>query len=127
MKKYLHITNILLITLLISCANSQSKLSKGLYAEIKTNKGDIMVNLNFKETPITVANFVSLSEGKNKEVSPEYYRKKYYDGLIFHRVIDNFMIQGGCPQGTGMGDPGYKFKDEFNENLLHDGPSLERN
>ncbi len=124
MKKYLHITNILLITLLISCANSQSKLSKGLYAEIKTNKGDIMVNLNFKETPITVANFVSLIEGKNKEVSPEYYKKKYYDGLIFHRVIDNFMIQGGCPQGTGMGDPGYKFKDEFNENLKHDGPGI---
>ena len=124
MKKYLHITNILLITLLISCANSQSKLSKGLYAEIKTNKGDIMVNLNFKETPITVANFVSLSEGKNKEVSPKYYKKKYYDGLIFHRVIDNFMIQGGCPQGTGMGDPGYKFKDEFNENLTHDGPGI---
>ncbi len=124
MKKYLHITNILLITLLISCANSQSDLSKGLYAEIKTNKGDIMVNLNFKETPVTVANFVSLSEGKNKEVSPEYNKKKYYDGLIFHRVIDNFMIQGGCPQGNGMGDPGYKFKDEFNENLNHDGPGV---
>ena len=124
MKKYLHITNVLLITLLISCANSQSDLNKGLYAEIKTNKGDIMVNLNFKETPVTVANFVLLSEGKNKEVSPEYYKKKYYDGLIFHRVIDNFMIQGGCPQGTGRGDPGYKFKDEFNENLLHDGPGV---
>ncbi len=124
MKKYLHITNVLLITLLISCVNSQSDLSKGLYAEIKTNKGDIMVNLNFKETPVTVANFVSLSEGKNKEVSPEYYKKKYYDGLIFHRVIDSFMIQGGCPQGTGMGDPGYKFKDEFNENLNHDVPGV---
>ena len=124
MKKYLHITNVLLITLLISCANSQSKLSKGLYAEIKTNKGDILVNLNFKETPVTVANFVSLSEGKNKEVSTEYYKKKYYDGLIFHRVIDGFMIQGGCPQGTGGGDPGYKFRDEFNENLLHDGPGV---
>jgi peptidylprolyl isomerase len=124
MKKYLYITNFLLITLLISCANSQSDLSKGLYAEIKTNKGDIMVNLNFKETPVTVANFVSLSEGKNKEVSPEYNKKKYYDGLIFHRVIDNFMIQGGCPQGNGMGDPGYKFKDEFNENLNHDGPGV---
>ena len=84
----------------------------------------MIINLNYKETPVTVANFISLSEGKNKEVSPEFDKKKYYDGLVFHRVIDNFMIQGGCPLGTGTGDPGYKFKDEFNENLIHDGPGI---
>ncbi|MGY8923889.1 MAG: peptidylprolyl isomerase, partial [Flavobacteriales bacterium] len=93
-------------------------------AEINTNKGDLLVNLNFKETPVTVANFVSLSEGNNKEVSPEYDKKKYYNGLVFHRVIENFMIQGGCPLGNGTGDPGYKFKDEFNGNLNHDGPGV---
>ncbi len=124
MKKLIYIILITVITSTISCVSSHPDLNEGLYAEIKTNRGEILINLNFKETPVTVANFVSLSEGKNKEVSPEYDKKKYYDGLIFHRVIDNFMIQGGCPQGTGMGDPGYKFKDEFNENLNHDGPGI---
>jgi cyclophilin family peptidyl-prolyl cis-trans isomerase len=95
-----------------------------LYAELKTNKGDVLINLNFNETPVTVANFVSLSEGKNKEVSSEYNKKKYYDGLIFHRVIPNFMIQGGDPLGSGQGGPGYKFKDEFHESLSHNGPGI---
>ena len=120
-----NIIYLLLTTLSISsCVSSHPDLNEGLYAEIKTNKGDMIINLNYKETPVTVANFISLSEGKNKEVSPEFDKKKYYDGLVFHRVIDNFMIQGGCPLGTGTGDPGYKFKDEFNENLIHDGPGI---
>ena len=120
-----NIIYLLITTLSISsCVSSHPDLNEGLYAEIKTNKGDMIINLNYKETPVTVANFISLSEGKNKEVSPEFDKKKYYDGLVFHRVIDNFMIQGGCPLGTGTGDPGYKFKDEFNENLIHDGPGI---
>ena len=71
-----------------------------------------------------MGNFVSLSEGTNKSVSQEFKKKKYYDGLVFHRVIENFMIQGGDPQGTGQGGPGYKFKDEFDEKLKHDGPGI---
>ena len=99
-------------------------MNDGLYVDIQTNKGDILINLTFKETPVTVANFVSLSEGKNKEVNSEFKGKKYYDGLIFHRVIENFMIQGGDPAGTGRGGPGYNFKDEFNENLIHDSAGI---
>ena len=113
-----------ILILIASCASSHPGLSEGLYAELKTNKGDVLINLNFNETPVTVANFVSLSEGKNKEVSPEYNKKKYYDGLIFHRVIPNFMIQGGDPLGSGQGGPGYRFKDEFHESLSHDGPGI---
>ena len=121
-KKYIYL--ITLSISVLSCVSTHPDLNEGLYAEINTNKGDLLVNLNFKETPVTVANFVSLSEGNNKEVSPEYDKKKYYNGLVFHRVIENFMIQGGCPLGNGTGDPGYKFKDEFNENLNHDGPGV---
>ena len=124
MKQYLNLINIILLTLIISCGSSQSDLNNGLYAEINTNKGDILVSLTFQETPVTVANFVSLVEGKNKNVSSEYKKKRYYDGLKFHRVIENFMIQGGDPLGTGQGGPGYKFKDEFNESLKHDGPGV---
>ena len=121
MKKYSYLFTLILIT---SCVSSHPDLNDGLYAELKTNKGDILVNLNFKKAPVTVANFVYLSEGRNKEVSSEYSKKKYYDGLIFHRVIPNFMIQGGDPLGSGQGGPGYKFKDEFHESLSHDGPGV---
>ena len=122
MKKHIYI--IALSIFCFSCVSSHPDLSKGLYAEISTNKGNMIVNLNFKETPITVANFVSLSEGKNKEVDSKYSGKKYYDGLIFHRVIENFMIQGGCPLGNGTGNPGYQFKDEFNDSLKHRGAGI---
>ena len=121
MKKYSYLFTLILIT---SCVSSHPDLNEGLYAELNTNKGDILINLNFKKVPVTVANFVSLSEGKNKEVSSEYSKKKYYDGLIFHRVIPDFMIQGGDPLGSGQGGPGYKFKDEFHESLSHDGPGV---
>jgi peptidyl-prolyl cis-trans isomerase B (cyclophilin B) len=79
-------------------------------AVIKTSKGDIKLRLFAEKTPITVANFVNLA------------RKGYYDGLTFHRVIPDFMIQGGCPQGTGTGGPGYRFEDEFSPALKHDAP-----
>ena len=105
-----------------SC-NSQKKaykdLGDGLFADIETTKGHIVVKLNYKEVPTTVANFVTLAEGKNNFVKVEYKGKTFYNGTIFHRVIDGFMIQGGDPTGTGMGDPGYRFEDEFVPSLKH--------
>jgi FKBP-type peptidyl-prolyl cis-trans isomerase len=95
----------------------------GLYAKFNTNKGTITVNLTFEKTPGTVGNFVALAEG-NMENSVKPQGKPYYDGLKFHRVIPDFMIQGGCPQGTGTGNPGYKFDDEFHPELTHDGPGI---
>ena len=105
-----------------SC-NSQKKaykdLGDGLFADIETTKGHIVVKFNYKEVPTTVANFVTLAEGKNNFVKVEYKGKPFYNGTIFHRVIDGFMIQGGDPTGTGMGDPGYRFEDEFVPSLKH--------
>jgi cyclophilin family peptidyl-prolyl cis-trans isomerase len=97
---------------------------EGIFAEIYTNKGKIALQLEYVKTPITVANFITLAEGKNEFVTNDRKGKPYYDGLKFHRVIANFMIQGGCPLGTGAGDPGYKFKDEFDPSLKHDKPGI---
>lgn len=110
---------------LSSCQKDQyPNLEDGMYAEIVTDKGTIMCQLEFEKTPITVANFVSLAEGTNQSVKEKYKGKKFYNGLKFHRVIKDFMIQGGDPLGTGAGDPGYKFKDEFDESLVHSGPGI---
>ena len=98
-------------------------MQDGLYAKFITNKGEILVNLEYKRTPGTVGNFVALAEG-NLENSVKPQGKPYYDGLKFHRVIPDFMIQGGCPKGTGTGDPGYKFDDEFHQDLRHDAPGV---
>lgn len=103
-----------------ACNGQYPELKDGMYVEFNTNKGKILCQLEFEKTPVTVANFISLSEGTNTMVSDNYKGKKYYDGLKFHRVIADFMIQGGCPLGTGTGDPGYKFKDEFDPSLVHD-------
>jgi len=106
---------------LASCKTSQNPdLGDGLFADIKTSEGDIVVRLEHEKTPITVANFVSLAEGNSPFVSTDYKDKKYYDGIIFHRIIKDFMIQGGDPTGTGTGSPGYRFMDEFNDSLVHD-------
>lgn len=98
-------------------------MQDGLYAKFNTNKGTILVNLTFKKTPGTVGNFVALAEG-NLENSAKPQGKPYYNGLKFHRVIPDFMIQGGCPLGTGTGNPGYKFDDEFHPDLKHDTPGI---
>jgi len=108
------------ISALTSCTSSKYRdLGDGLFADINTGQGDIIIKLEMKKTPVTVANFVSLAEGNNPFVSEEYKDQKYFDGIIFHRVIKDFMIQGGDPTGTGRGNPGYRFKDEFNDSLVH--------
>lgn len=91
----------------------------GIYARLNTSKGTILIELTYQQTPGTVANFVGLAEGTQKN---EHKKEgtPYYDGLIFHRVIADFMIQGGCPQGSGVGGPGYQFDDEFHPELKHD-------
>lgn len=98
-------------------------MENGIYAKFITNKGDITIRLEHEKAPGTVGNFVSLAEGTqdNNHRPPG---EPYYDGLTFHRVIPNFMIQGGCPQGSGMGGPGYNFKDEFHPDLKHTGPGV---
>lgn len=106
---------------LIGCKTSErSNLGDGLFADIKTNKGDIILKLEHERTPVTVANFVSLTEGNSPFVSEQYKDRKYYDGLIFHRIMKDFMIQGGDPLGIGTGNPGYRFMDEFVDSLKHD-------
>jgi len=98
-------------------------MNDGLYSKIKSSKGDILLKLEFEKTPGTVGNFVALAEG-NMENSAKPQGQKYYDGLKFHRVIPDFMVQGGCPQGTGTGNPGYSFEDEFHADLTHDKPGI---
>ena len=94
-------------------------MENGLYAIVKTSKGNITLNLEFEKTPATVGNFVSLCEGEMKNSSKDL-GVPYYNNLKFHRVINDFMVQAGCPLGTGTGNPGYKFDDEFHPELKHD-------
>ncbi len=97
------------------------KDTDGLYAVIDTEKGTIIVNLEYKKVPMTVANFVGLTEGVLNLEDPG---ENFYAGLNFHRVINDFMIQAGCPNGDGTGGPGYSFPDEFDPSLRHDGPGV---
>jgi cyclophilin family peptidyl-prolyl cis-trans isomerase len=125
MKRYLVALIIIITALCISSKGelmaAETQLEDGLYAKIITAKGDITVKLEFEKTPLTVTNFVGLAEGtKDFKDSKGRTSGRYYDGLKFHRVIKNFMIQGGDPLGAGSGGPGYNFPDEFDPSLRHD-------
>ncbi|MEC7567664.1 MAG: peptidylprolyl isomerase, partial [Bacteroidota bacterium] len=119
--KIIHIFTAIIVLTILSCS---PKLEDGIYAKVNTNKGEIQLQLTYDQTPVTVANFVSLAEGTNTQVDSIYSGKPYYDGLTFHRVIQDFMIQGGDPTGTGQGGPGYRFDDEIVPELKHDGPGV---
>ena len=113
-----------LFALITAQSFAQTQLPDGLYANFVTKKGTITTQLYYNETPLTVANFVALAEGKHPQVKAEYKGKPFYNGLKFHRVIADFMIQGGDPKGDGSGEPGYLFADEFVPTLKHDGPGV---
>ena len=126
MKKLILLLSIALV-LTTSCnsvANQYQDLGEGLFAEFNTNMGTMVVKLSYDKTPITVANFVALAEGNHPDVDSIHLGLPFYDGLIFHRVMNNFMIQGGDPLGNGRGGPGYSFPDEFDESLMHDKPGI---
>ena len=109
---------------LVSCKEEYPDLDNGMYAEIKTNQGTFLAELYYKATPMTVASFVSLAEGNSEMVDEQYKDKKFYNNLVFHRVIKDFMIQGGDPEGTGSGGPGYKFPNEIVDTLRHDNKGV---
>ena len=112
---------LLVIFTLLFSTFSIANLDDGIYAHLTTSKGEIIVQLAYQKAPLTVTNFIALSEGtkaSNKELGTPFY-----DGLVFHRVIDEFMIQGGDPKGNGTGGPGYMFADEFSD-LIHDRPGV---
>ncbi len=108
----------------LSCQNKYPELGNGLYAEFATTKDTIIVELFYEKTPLTVANFVGLAEGTHPKLADSVQGIPFYNGTIFHRVINEFMIQGGDPSGTGMGKPGFTFGDEFDETLKHDKPGV---
>lgn len=127
MKRTKSITALFGILLLLSsssCQNKYPELGDGLFAEFATSKDTMVVQLFYKKVPLTVANFVALAEGTHPQLADSLKGKPYYNGTVFHRVIDQFMIQGGDPTATGMGGPGYKFGDEFDETLKHDKPGV---
>ncbi|MGB5417554.1 peptidylprolyl isomerase [Algibacter sp.] len=123
-KNFIKVLLLTLVVNLTSCKVQYPELEDGLYAEFITSKGVMVAKLEQEKAPITVANFVSLAEGTNTMVSEKYKKKPFYNGTIFHRVKDQFMIQGGDPLGTGQGDPGYKFNGEFHPDLKHDRPGI---
>ena len=127
MKRTKSITALFGILLLLSsssCQNKYPELGDGLFAEFATSKDTMVVQLFYKKVPLTVANFVALAEGTHPQLADSLKGKPYYNGTVFHRVIDQFMIQGGDPTATGMGGPGYKFGDEFDDTLKHDKPGI---
>ncbi len=103
------------------------ELKDGLYAKLETSRGEILLQLYHQRVPQTVANFVGLAEATKAwkdPISGKSKKTRFYDGLSFHRVIADFMIQGGCPHGKGTGGPGYRFRDECHPDRRHDGPGV---
>lgn len=123
-KQNLFIVFMLVLSTLACKKDKYADLDNGIYAKFNTNYGEFMAQLNYKKAPMTTANFVSLAEGTNPMVSEKFKGKKFFDGLTFHRIIDGFMIQGGDPQGTGRGGPGYKFPNETDTGLKHDSKGI---
>ncbi len=119
MKTFNFIIVFFALTLYACQENKYPELTDGVYAEFITSKGTFVAQLYHDKTPKTVANFVDLAQGKNALADSTFQGKPFYNGLIFHRVIKDFMIQGGDPQGTGSGGPGYKFPDEIVDGLVH--------
>lgn len=119
LKRLFNSALVLLLSISFVNCNAQADRPDGLYAQINTTKGKIVIKLTPEKTPLTVANFVGLAEGKIENTSKKK-GEPYYNGIKFHRVIKDFMIQGGDPTGTGSGGPGYSFKDEFDPSLKHD-------
>jgi peptidyl-prolyl cis-trans isomerase A (cyclophilin A) len=122
MKKILLSLLVVAILFLTNCPKGKYK-EDGLYAEIETNKGLIVVVLALEKAPMTVANFVGLAEGTIKNSAKEE-GKPYFDGMVFHRVVPDFVIQTGDPKGDGSGGPGYTFPNEIHPDLKHDGPGI---
>jgi peptidylprolyl isomerase len=130
MNKTIYLLLAIITLSLTSCKDEYKDLKDGLYAEVETSKGTILLELEYQKAPVIVANFVTLAEGKNQFVSKEFKGRPFYDGLKFHRVIsksngdeDDFMIQTGDPLGNGSGDAGYKCRDEFTD-LRHNKPGI---
>lgn len=107
-----------------ACQQQYPDLGDGVFAEFVTSKDTIIVQLFYDKVPLTVANFVGLAEGTHPMLADTLKGKPYYNGTVFHRVIDKFMIQGGDPTATGSGSPGFKFGDEFDDSLKHDKPGI---
>lgn len=122
MKRFLILTIIAAFVFIVN-VNAGEYKDDGLYAEMDTTKGKIVLVLEFEKVPITVCNFVGLAEGTIKNEAKKK-GEPYFDGLYFHRVIKDFMIQTGCPKGNGTGGPGYTFPDEFHASLRHDRPGI---
>lgn len=124
MKKVSFLFVCTLILGLTSCKEDYPDLGDGIYAEVNTSKGTFVAELYYEQTPMTVASFISLAEGKSNSVADSLKGKNFYDGLVFHRVIKDFMIQTGDPMGTGQGNPGYSFPDEIVDSLTHDSKGI---
>lgn len=125
MRSFFMILSALLISSVALAAKPKKpKMEPGIYVEFTTSKGVILCVLEYQKTPMTVANFVGLAEGNLHIMDSLHYSKPFYNGLKFHRVIKDFMIQGGDPDGTGSGGPKHRFYDEIHPDLKHTGPGI---